>query len=147
MAASSVPPALAGIRKPTPVQARARGAHQVVVATVDHVSSRFARNRFGDDLIVSDVTLRVSEGLKGARDGQVLQMVVEGGTVGDLTLHVSDIPALRRGERAVFLLEQDGQVLVPHQRGDGILKIDRENFIPSEHLRLDEVRAFVLGAR
>jgi hypothetical protein len=73
---------------------------------------------------------------------------VEGGTIGDLTLRVSDMPTFQRGERAVFFLSQ-GPVgnLVPHRRGLGVLKLDAQGRIRGSNVTLAEVRAAVRASR
>ena len=64
-----------------------------------------------------------SRPLKGA-PAPLLRLSVEGGTVGDLTLKVSDMPAVHSGDRGVFFLEDDGSGMhVPHDRGRGVLKL------------------------
>jgi hypothetical protein len=110
---------------PLTLEARAKGAQMVVVASVGNVNSWYAVNQYGDQLIVSQVTLNVEERLKGnvAAPGR-LDMQVEGGTVGNITLRVSDMPSLQAGERAVVFLEYTPSgTLIPHRRGLGILKL------------------------
>src|SRR6185436_13518361 len=102
----------------SPLAARTQAATRVVVAQVRDVQSRFATNRFGDQLIVSDVELDVAETLKGPATA-TMRVAIEGGTVGDLTLKVSDLPSFRPGERAVFFLDNENGTLVPHDRGRG----------------------------
>src|SRR5262245_52433966 len=98
--------ALAQVGDDPEIPELARGAQRIVVGQVTRVESRFESNQFGDQLIVSDVSLDVLETLKGPDQPEV-QIEVEGGTVGELTLKVSDLPVLQRGERGVFFL--DGQ--------------------------------------
>lgn len=126
---------------PTDVPARARGAQRVVVGHVLDVHSQFQTNRFGDRLIVSNVLVEVSETLKGAA-APVLQLSVEGGTVGDLTLKVSDMPALNSGDRAVFFLDPDGGtgMHIPHDRGHGVLKLNGADQVQGTTMTLDAVR-------
>jgi len=128
-----------------PVQANAKGAAKVVVATVVGVESRFDINSFGDQLIVSDVALRVNETLKGPHVPSV-SVVVEGGTVGDLTMDVSDLPSLQPQERAVFFLAEGppGDLAYrPHGRKLGILKLDPTGHIAESDVTLDDVRRAV----
>ena len=134
----SVAPALA--QKPATIEERAHGAERVVVATITNVSSRFQRNEFGDQLIVSQATLAVEESLKGTPE-QVTTLEYEGGTVNGLTLKVSSLPVLSRGERAVFFMThgKNGE-LRPHLRGQGILKLDDKNQVQGSSLTLDDVR-------
>lgn len=125
---------------PTDVPARARGAKQVVVGRIVDVQGQFQTNRFGDRLIVSNVLVEVSETLKG-NPAPLLRLAVEGGTVGDLTLKVSDLPAVHSGDRAVFFLDEEaGGVHVPHDRGRGVLKLTDADQVEGTTLTLDAVR-------
>jgi hypothetical protein len=76
----------------------------------------------------------------------VTTVTVEGGTVGDLTLRVSDMQELKEGERAVFFLDADGISNVPHGRGRGILKLDDNDHVQGSTLTLDQVKDAVRGA-
>jgi hypothetical protein len=124
---------------------RAQRSERVIVATVVDVAPVFDVNEFGDQLIVSKLTLRVDETMKGPADKSV-ELSVEGGTIGDLTLDVSDMPTLKRGERAAFFVDRakDGS-LVPHGRGQGIMKLDVSNRVEGSDLSLDDVRRAVRG--
>jgi hypothetical protein len=131
---------------PVSLESRAKGAQVVVVATVADVQSAFAVNQFGDQLIVSNVTVQVEETLKGRAAGQV-SMAIEGGTVGDITLRVSDMPSMSRGERAVlFLDETPAGAHVPHGRGLGILKLEGADQVGGTNLTLADLRALVRRA-
>ena len=124
---------------------RARGAGRVVVAQVVDVQSRFATNRFGDQLIMSTVVLDVAETLKG-QAARTLNVEIEGGTVGDLTLKVSDLPSFRPGDRAMFFLDAAGGTLVPHNRGFGLLKVTPAGLIEGSSVTLDQVKRDVITA-
>jgi hypothetical protein len=102
-----------------------RGAEQVVVGTVEEVTAQFGLNEYGDQLILSTVTLSVRESLRGEAAATV-RFALEGGTVGELTLEVSDLPTLKRGDRGVFALRRSraGQGWVPNGRALGILLMD-----------------------
>lgn len=135
-------PALADNMVPVDVRTRARGADRVVVAEVGPVESAYQRNEHGDALIVSRAELRVQQVLKGqVRAGESQLVEVEGGTVGDITLRVSDMPRLSRGERAIFFLSRNRQGrLVPHLRGLGVLRLDATDRVQGTNLTLDDVR-------
>ena len=135
----------AEVGPPTDIAAHSRGAGRVVVARISDVHSAFATNRFGDQLIVSNAVLEVLETLKGVPTA-VTTVTVEGGTVGDLTLRVSDMQELKEGERAVFFLDADGSGHVPHGRGRGILKLDDDDTVKGSNLTLDQVKNAVRGA-
>src|SRR4051794_23860315 len=82
--------AIATTERPITIAERAKGAETVVVATVIEVTPAFEHNEFGDRLIVSHALLRVEETLKGSPPA-IMPLDVEGGTIGALTLKVSDM--------------------------------------------------------
>ena len=126
---------------------RAKGAARIVVATVVEVHASFERSAWGDQLIVSHALLQVDETMKGAPSALV-PVDVEGGTVGDLTLSVSDLPSIAPGERAVFFLDRrDSDTYLPHLRGLGILKLDAAGRVRGSSLTVDTVRNLVNAAR
>jgi hypothetical protein len=143
----SVAPAAAEVGPPVDVASRARGAGKVVVARIVDIRAQFETNQFGDQLIVSHAVLEVLETLKGAPQALVNDLAVEGGTVGGLTLKVSDLPSLAEGERAVFFIEStsDGKNR-PHNRGRGIMKLDESDHVDGSSLSLDDVRQQVQKA-
>ena len=125
---------------------RANEASVIVVATVLDVTGRLGTNVHGDRLIYSDVLLEVTETLKGA-GSQLLTITIEGGEVGDLKLHVSDIPAMRQGERGLYFLDRSPRgEWVPHRRGLGILKILAADRLDNSDLTLSQARALVRRA-
>jgi hypothetical protein len=125
-----------------PIQERAHGAERIVVATVAETSARYERNEFGDQLIVSRVRLEVEEAIKGS-DG-ALALTLEGGTVDGITMRVSSLPTLARGERAVFFITPGPNgTFRPHLRGQGILRLDAMNRVRGSSLTLDEIRRLV----
>ena len=136
----------AGQQAPVPIGERARGAERVAVGRVTAVTPAWQVNEFGDRLIVSTVRLAVDEHLKGPAT-PTLDVDVEGGTLGELTLHVSDQESLAPGERAVFFLTRGpGGAFRPHLRGQGLLKLDPANRVPGSSLTLDIIRREVAAA-
>jgi hypothetical protein len=125
---------------PVPLQTRARGAERVVVGRVAKVDAAWQVNDFGDRLIVSMVRVTVDETLKGQTQ-QSVDVEVEGGTIGDLTLRVSDLTTFKPGERAVFYLTRSRRgTLVPYMRGQGLLKLDGANRVAGSTTTLDQIR-------
>ena len=123
-----------------PLAERARGAELVVVGRVASLAPKWQVNEFGDRLIVSVVRVIVNETLKGPALA-ALDVEVEGGTIGEVTLHVSDQASLAPGERAVFYLNRTARgVFVPHLRGEGLLKLDASNRVSGSSLTLEEIR-------
>ena len=125
---------------PVPLADRARGAERIVVGRVDSVNPVWRVNEFGDRLITSVVHVVVEENLKGqARPTRDVE--VEGGTIGGLTLHVSDLATFAPGDRAVFYVKRSPRgAFVPHLRGQGLLKLDRSNRVAGTSLTLQELR-------
>ena len=142
---ASAAAATAEVGPPPDLAAHSRGAGKIVVARITDVHASFATNQFGDQLIVSNAVLEVLETLKGA-PGPVTTVTYEGGTVGDLTLRVSDMPYVKEGDRAVFFLDGNGNGHVPHGRGRGILKLDDDDRVEGSDITLDQVKTAVRGA-
>ena len=131
---------------PVPLAERARGAEVVIVGRVASVAPVWQVNEFGDRLIVSVVRVAVNETLKG-QSVPTLDVEVEGGTIGDITLHVSDQVSFAPGERAVFYLKRTARgTFVPHLRGEGLLKLDASDRVPGSSLTLGEIRREVAAA-
>lgn len=138
--------ASAEVGPPTDVASRARGAGKVVVARIQSVHAQFETNRFGDQLIVSHAVLDVLETWKGQPES-VVRVAVEGGTVGDLTLRVSDLPSIAEGDRAVFFLVADANgEHRPHERGRGILKLNDGDRVEGTAVSMDDLRQQVRSA-
>ena len=132
---------------PVPLAERARGADRVVVGRVTSVTPQWQVNEFGDRLIVSTVHVAVTETLKGDATPTV-DVDVEGGTIGSLTLHVSDQVTFAPGERATFFLTRTARGrFVPHLRGQGLLKLDGSNRVPGSSLTLEQIRREVAAGR
>jgi len=124
-----------------------KGAAKVVLATITAVDSAFGENAYGDQLIMSDVTVRVEETMKGVHEGSLV-MAIEGGTVGELTLAVSDMPTMEKGQRAVlFLSTAPGGGYVPSGRGAGVVEIDANDRAVGSDLTLNDIRAAVKAAQ
>ena len=133
--------------RPVPLADRARGADLVVVGRVTSVESAWRTNDYGDRLIVSVVHVAVDETMKGQAQ-PTMDVDVEGGTIGTMTLRVSDEQVFAPGERAVFFVRRSARGrLVPHLRGQGLLKLDRLNRVPGSSLTLDEIRRTVGAGR
>jgi hypothetical protein len=132
---------------PVPLTERARGAERVVVGRVTTVEPVWRTNEFGDRLIVSVVSVAVDETLRGPAQPRVT-VEVEGGTIGDLTLHVSDLEPVAAGDRAVFYLARNARgVFVPHLRGQGLLKLDGADRVRGSTVTLAEIRRTAAQAR
>jgi len=93
-----------------PVQAdkidkRADEATNIVVGKIKQVKSFYATNKWGDNLIMSEVTLKVDKVHKGDQVDEVT-FIVEGGTVGDIVLRVSSVPLFEEGEELILFLKK-----------------------------------------
>jgi hypothetical protein len=125
---------------PIPLLERARGAERVVVARAASSAPVWRVNEHGDRLIVSIVRVAIEETLKGPA-AAILDVEVEGGTIGDLTLHVSDQDPFRPGDRAVLYLRRTPRgTFAPHLRGQSLLKVDASNRVAGSALTIDDIR-------
>ena len=79
------------------------GADSIVVGTVVSTSSHWNAERTG---IYTEVVISVEDSLKGPAGKNTITVIVEGGTVGDITQWVSDTPVFEAGERIVLFLEE-----------------------------------------
>ena len=141
LALSGLAPVAVAQERAVPLETRARGAERVIVGRVASVDAAWQVNDFGDRLIVSAVRVTVDETLKGQTQ-QTVEVEVEGGTIGDLTLRVSDLTTFRPGDRAVFYLTRSRRgTLVPYMRGQGLLKLDGANRVAGSNTTLDQIRA------
>ena len=142
----AVLPSVASAADPVGIPDRVRGAERVVVASVSSMSASFETNEFGDQIIVSHLTLGVEETFKGKAERSI-PMEVEGGTVGGITLEVSSMPKMKAGERAVFFLEKDSKGNYrAHLKGQGILKLGADNVVKGSSLNLGDIRAMAAQA-
>ena len=122
------------------VGGRARNAEQVVVGQVSSVTPVWRDTDYGDRLIFSVLHVTVDETLKGTAQPSV-DVEVEGGTIGSLTLRVSDLETFRPGDRAIFYLQHNRRgALVPHLRDLGLQRLDAAGRVAGSTLTLDQVR-------
>ncbi len=80
-------------------------ATHILLGKVDAVESFFGVNERGDQIILSRVRVKALKWIKGDPSGFV-DFVVEGGSVGDLALKVSDVPEFEKGQRLRLLLKK-----------------------------------------
>ena len=87
-------------------------AATIVRAEVVDVRSDWRDRRPGSGPIVTFVTVRVQQTLKG---GSSTQMLLEflGGTVGDSTLTVAEMPQFRVGDRDILFINDAGRPVSP----------------------------------
>ena len=131
---------------PDEIAARARDAEQVVVGTVVGVEPAAVVTEHGDELIVSHTTVVVEESLRGglSEPASTLRLEIEGGTLGELTLEVSDMPVLEVGDRGVFFVDRSprgGHRL--HGREGGLLRLESDEVVDEAGgtgLTLDRLR-------
>ncbi len=80
-------------------------ATHILVGNVKKVDSYYGVNDWGDVLILSQVNVKVERKIKGKMEDSV-SFVVEGGTVGDMTLKVSEYPLFTEGEKVKLHLKK-----------------------------------------
>jgi hypothetical protein len=84
-------------------------ATHVLVGKVKNVYSYYDGNEWGDYLIFSRVDVKVEKKLKG-KTNDAVSFVVEGGTVGEMSLKVSNYPLFEEGEKIKLYLKKVKQV-------------------------------------
>lgn len=109
-------------------------ADEVIVVEALDAHARW--DEFGR--IVTDVRLRVSEGMKGSLGGEDETMATFlGGAIGDLGMRVEGAPSLAPGQRAlVFARDREsmvGPVLRPVGMSQGVLPIQRTGGVDVVH--------------
>lgn len=87
------------------IDRRADEATNIVVGKIKQVKSFYATNKWGDDLIMSEVTLKVDKVNKGDQIDEVT-FIVEGGAVDDIVLRVSSVPLFEEGEELILFLKK-----------------------------------------
>ena len=131
---------------PIPLLERARSADRVVVGRAASVAPVWQVNDHGDRLIVSIVRVAIEETLKGPA-ASTIDVEIEGGTIGDLTLHVSDQVAFAPGERGVFYVRRTARgTFVPHLRNQSLLKVDASNRVAGSALTVADIRRELAAA-
>lgn len=135
--------AIASAQGAPDLASRTNGAALVVVGRVSTVTAQYALTSAGDSVIVSHLAIRVLDVWKGSA-GAMVDLEVEGGTVGEIAMAVSDIPRLREGDRAVLFLTPHGAGFRPYRRGLGIVTI-QPNGMTAEGLPLTVLRQQIQG--
>lgn len=120
-----------------------READLALIGQATSVVSNYVTNEWGDQLILSDVGIRIEETLIGATgdDRKLKLRGVKSGTVDEMTMYSSDAPLFVEGERFVLFLATlpDGSVEVI---GGNIGKalIDGSGYIPQFERTLEQLR-------
>ncbi len=91
-------------RSPEPLPVALSDATLVVHATVESAEAAWAEDEWGRH-IWTTYELRVERLIKGLYDGEVVSLRIIGGSVGDRTEMVFDVPRPYLGQEAVFVLE------------------------------------------
>ncbi len=93
----------------TKVDKDALEATHVLIGKVKSVDSYYDSNKWGDTLIYSQVGIKVEKKLKGEIEDFV-DFIVEGGTVGEITLKVSEYPLFTEGEKVKLYLKKTDHI-------------------------------------
>lgn len=124
----------------TPVSERIQQSETVVVATARHVEATWKPGPSGDQIIVTRVLLEVAETLKGTSEPS-RWLEVPGGTLGGVTLRVSDEAVVHEGDRGVFFLDPaQAGIHAPHGKAEALLRLDGRDMVKGTAIRLDDIR-------
>lgn len=100
------PGARASVLVPVSAEEMVARAERVVVGTVEGQQSRWAD--LGHTVIVTDVRVRVTRGMRGAKDGEVITVRHLGGTVDEIGMRVYGEARYAAGEEVLLFLERRG---------------------------------------
>lgn len=118
-------------------------ADRIVIGRATSVVSRHEATEWGDELIVSDVTIAVEEVLKGeaAPGGEIVLAGIWSGRIGDVAMASSDTPLFTEGERFVLFLETEPDGRLGIAGGDlGKVLIDESDGLPETGATLSRLR-------
>jgi hypothetical protein len=127
-------------------------ADQIVDGVVTRVEPRYAPSSEipgRSNIIVSDVTIRVTETLKGAGKSTV-RVTVLGGEMPEESMSASHVRVPQVGERGLFFLSrgQDASSAgnyEPTFQGQGMLFVDGNRRIRGSTIDLDELKSKIRG--
>jgi hypothetical protein len=113
----------------------ARSAH-VLVGTVEQQRSLLLP---GQGVIVTDVTIRCTRGMRGVREGQLLTVRHFGGTVDGIGQRVFGEASYRVGEEVLLMAEERNGSYFAVGMAQGAMHIDRSSGTPRVHVQMDGV--------
>ncbi len=121
-------------------------AHLILIGRAESVSSRFATNQYGDEIIVSDISIKPEEILKGQLplDTNLVLKDLKGGTVGDVAMISFAAPIFVQDERIVLFLEEGSNGLDVIEGEIGKFTVDEAGQVPQLGWSLARFRAEVL---
>lgn len=109
--ALAAPRVNATVVQPPSFESLVADAGEIFLGQVTDRASRWI-DRGGKRLIVTDVTFRTSEVLKGSPGG-VRTLTFVGGTVGDARVEVPGMPSFMVGDRDVLFVRRGNATLIP----------------------------------
>ena len=129
---------------PVTLEQLTHDSDRIIRGRVMSISSHKGANEFGDELIFTDVVVRADEALKG--DRSQLKLTVEGGTVGGVTLAVSDSPQFRVGEEIVIFAKKDVSTFRPTYRSQSKYTVSADGTVHPKGMPYDEFKKKILDA-
>ncbi len=132
---------LSSSTKEQEIPVTARGANLVVYGHIKKITTRKHRNRYGDQLIVSETRFVIEETLKGDASPEI-DAVIEGGKFEGIEMRVSDIDPVAEGDKMVVFLDPVDGTYEPHRRGLGLLKMVNKKVVGGQ-LTLTQIRNLV----
>lgn len=114
-------------------------ADSIIVGEVLDMTSRWAVNKWGDELIYTDVTVSVTDTIKGIAS-YILTVTVEGGRVGDVELISTHMPRFTKGEKAVLFLKNEDDEVAVYAGIQGRLSIDENGVIRERSISVGDLK-------
>lgn len=119
----AAPPAGASVLLPLDTAQLVARAERIVVGTVVGQESRWAD---GGSTIVTDVRIRVTRAVLGAREGEIITVRRLGGTVGEIGMRVFGEASFQDGEEVLLFAERRGGAYYSVGMTQGTLHITQQ---------------------
>ena len=91
-----------------------RTADYIIEGTVIKVETKWGQWLAGEDAILTYSDISIERYVKGSPfEEDTLQIITRGGTVGEITMGVEDMPIFYEGEQVrIYLVENDGELFI-----------------------------------
>ena len=117
---------------------------RIVRGKVISLAYRAGTNEYGDELIYTDVSIRVAEALKGDRSD--LLLTVEGGTLNRLSLVLSDSPEFQVGEEVLVFAKKELLTYVPFAHLQSKYTISKDGIVVEKGMYFRNFKKQILEA-
>ncbi len=121
-------------------------ADLILIGLAETVSSQYSTNQYNDQLIVSNVSIKPEEVLKGEMTGgNLIMQNLLGGTVGDISMAADGSLFFRQGQQVVLFMEagSNGPEVIDDELGK--FDVDNAGQVPELGISLAQFRSDILS--